>query len=131
MKAPGGYFSNQEIEQVGILSQKLFKLLKHACYQTILPLTVGHGETQACPIFPHTRRVFCWPLSPNGWGWRHLQKVGPRPTKTSPGTTTTITTFSHSCVTYRHNCLLLVDTVASLGAAPIFMDKQSKAMKKR
>lgn len=26
----------------------------------------------------------------------------------------------------RHNCLFLVDTVASLGAAPIFMDKQSK-----
>lgn len=31
-------------------------------------------------------------------------------------------------ITCRHNCLFLVDTVASLGAAPIFMDKQSKTM---
>ena len=30
----------------------------------------------------------------------------------------------------RHNCLFLVDTVASLGAAPIFMDKQSKTQMK-
>lgn len=28
----------------------------------------------------------------------------------------------------RHNCLFLVDTVASLGAAPIFMDEQSRVI---
>lgn len=33
-------------------------------------------------------------------------------------------------ISRRHDCLFLVDTVASLGAAPIFMDKQSKAVMK-
>ncbi len=37
---------------------------------------------------------------------------------------------AYCLVICRHNCLFLVDTVASLGAAPIFMDKQSKTMMK-
>lgn len=97
----------------------------------------GHWNTQACPVFPHTWRVLCWPLSPNRRHWRHLQKVSPwmyppqtLRTKRFHGTTNHQISrhISHCChITSRKNCLFLVDTVASLGAAPIFMDKQSKA----
>lgn len=96
----------------------------------LLHLSVGHGKTQACSVLPDTRRVLCWSLSPSRWNWRHLQKVSLKYTLMGLNENW----ISHFCPqwlffldSWRHNCLFLVDTVASLGAAPIFMDKQSKA----
>uniref|UniRef100_A0A674MEY5 Alanine--glyoxylate aminotransferase n=1 Tax=Takifugu rubripes TaxID=31033 RepID=A0A674MEY5_TAKRU len=73
VKAPGGYFSNKEIEQA---------MQKHK--PVLFFLT--HGESSA--------------------GLCHL-----------------VDGIGDIC--RKHNCLFLVDTVASLGAAPIFMDKQN------
>ncbi|KAF3858253.1 hypothetical protein F7725_011454 [Dissostichus mawsoni] len=73
VKAPGGYFSNKEIEQA---------VEKHK--PVLFFLT--HGESSA---------GLCHPVDGIG------------------------------DICRKHNCLFLVDTVASLGAAPIFMDKQN------
>uniref|UniRef100_A0A8C5ES13 Alanine--glyoxylate aminotransferase n=1 Tax=Gouania willdenowi TaxID=441366 RepID=A0A8C5ES13_GOUWI len=73
VKAPGGYFTNKEIEQA---------VEKHK--PVLFFLT--HGESSA---------GLCHPMDGIG------------------------------DICRKHNCLFLVDTVASLGAAPIYMDKQS------
>ncbi|XP_034039494.1 alanine--glyoxylate and serine--pyruvate aminotransferase b [Thalassophryne amazonica] len=73
VKAPGGYFTNKEIEQA---------IVKH---KPVL-FFITHGESSA---------GLCHPMDGIG------------------------------DICSKHNCLLLVDTVASLGAAPIFMDKQN------
>lgn len=83
VKAPGGYFSNKEIEQVDlpkILYSTLMMIKNNSggvfcgsnMSNTFLHLSVGHRETQACPVFPYTWRVLCWSLSPSRWHWRHL-----------------------------------------------------------
>uniref|UniRef100_A0A8C6M658 Alanine--glyoxylate aminotransferase n=1 Tax=Nothobranchius furzeri TaxID=105023 RepID=A0A8C6M658_NOTFU len=72
VKAPGGHFTNIEIEKVGKHKPVLFFL--------------AHGESSA---------GLCQPVDGIG------------------------------DICRKHNCLFLVDTVASLGAAPIFMDKQN------
>uniref|UniRef100_A0AAY4D851 Alanine--glyoxylate aminotransferase n=1 Tax=Denticeps clupeoides TaxID=299321 RepID=A0AAY4D851_9TELE len=72
VKAPGGYYSNEEIEQT---------LAKHK--PVLFFLT--HGESSAGLVHP-------------------VDGIGD--------------------ICLRHNCLFLVDSVASLGGAPLFMDEQ-------
>ncbi|XP_030631672.1 alanine--glyoxylate and serine--pyruvate aminotransferase b [Chanos chanos] len=73
VKTPGGYFTNEEIEQA---------LAKHK--PVLFFLT--HGESSAGLVQP-------------------MDGIGD--------------------LCHKHNCLLLVDTVASLGSAPIYMDQQN------
>lgn len=98
----------------------------------VVRLPTGSGQTQAGSLFPHARRVIRRTGPSHRWNRRPVSDVslpsrkarrsgrchlwGTRIIQITPGL----------LLLLRYQCLFLVDSVASLGGAPLFMDKQSE-----